>query len=405
MNILLLSVVKSNSIEDKGIYSDLLRTFRNNGHNVFMITTIERRDKGSTQLIEEGNSKILHIKTLNLQKSNLIEKGLSIFLLEYQYKAAIKKYFNDVNFEIVIYTTPPITYSSAINYLKKKDKVFSYLLLKDIFPQNAIDMKMMRENGILYKYFRKKEIELYNISDKIGCMSQANVDYILQNNPEVKNEKVEINYNSVELSSNSFNTLDKEKIRTKFNIPLNKKVFIYGGNLGKPQGLDFLLITMELCKRNDVFFIVVGDGVEYNRIADWFSKRNPNNALLIKYLPKNDFDTLVAASDVGLIFLHPDFKIPNFPSRLLTYLEYSLPVISATDNVTDIGKLLEKEQCGFHVLSGDLENMLKKIDLITDEEKLYHQMRLNAKRLLIDRFLVQDSYDKIINAYNENKKQ
>ena len=266
-------------------------------------------------------------------------------------------------------------------------------------------MKMMRENGILYKYFRKKEIELYNISDKIGCMSQANVDYILQNNPEVKNEKVEINYNSVELSSNSFNTLDKEKIRTKFNIPLNKKVFIYGGNLGKPQGLDFLLITMELCKRNDVFFIVVGDGVEYNRIADWFSKRNPNNALLIKYLPKNDFDTLVAASDVGLIFLHPDFKIPNFPSRLLTYLEYSLPVISATDNVTDIGKLLEKEQCGFHVLSGDLENMLKKIDLITDEEKLYHQMRLNAKRLLIDRFLVQDSYDKIINAYNENKKQ
>jgi aspartate 1-decarboxylase len=54
-------------------------------------------------------------------------------------------------------------------------------MLKDIFPQNAVDLGMIKTTGIkslLYKYFRRKEKGLYFISDRIGCMSQANVDYV-----------------------------------------------------------------------------------------------------------------------------------------------------------------------------------------------------------------------------------
>ena len=46
--------------------------------------------------------------------------------------------------------------------------------------------------SILYHYFRKKEKKLYQISDYIGCMSKANVEYILKHNPEIKQERVEV---------------------------------------------------------------------------------------------------------------------------------------------------------------------------------------------------------------------
>ncbi len=114
-------------------------------------------------------------------------------------------------------------------------------------------------------------------------------------------------------------------------------MFIYGGNLGRPQGVGFLLETIRLTKRSDVYFLIVGSGTELKKIKEWFKENKPKNATLISILPKIDYDKLLAACDVGLIFLNKNFTIPNYPSRLLSYLEMKMPVIAATDPNTDIG--------------------------------------------------------------------
>ena len=62
-----------------------------------------------------------------------------------------------------MYSTPPITFCRAVDYVKKRDNAQTYLLLKDIFPQNAVDIGMMSKQGIkgiLYKFFREKEKRL-----------------------------------------------------------------------------------------------------------------------------------------------------------------------------------------------------------------------------------------------------
>lgn len=103
---------------------------------------------------------ILRVKTGKIQKTNLIEKGIATILLETQYISAIKKYLLNVKFDLVLYSTPPITFAGAVQYIKKRDGAKTYLLLKDIFPQNAVDIGMMSKSGIkgfLYRYFRAKE--------------------------------------------------------------------------------------------------------------------------------------------------------------------------------------------------------------------------------------------------------
>ena len=42
-------------------------------------------------------------------------------------------------------------------------------------------------------------------------------------------------------------------------------------------------------------------------------------------LPKKTFDKISLHCDVGLILLRNNYTIPNFPSRLLAYLENSIP--------------------------------------------------------------------------------
>jgi len=351
MNILFLCLSKVWDINATGIYSDLLREFVKKGDNVFVVSPVERSNKEKTQLIDQSNAKMLKVKTLNIQKANVIEKGLGTVLLEQQFMRAIKKYFYKISFDLVLYATPPITLVKPIMYIKKRDDARTYLLLKDIFPQNAVDLGMIRTsgpNGLLYKFFRKKEKQLYTISDRIGCMSQANVDYVITHNPEVDPTIVEVCPNSIAVFDRSVEDEARRGIRAKYGVPFDKKVFIYGGNLGKPQGIPFLIECLKKCRDiEEAFFLIVGDGTEFHLLEKYVKDSNQRNLKLMKRLPKEDYDTMVGACDVGLIFLDHRFTIPNFPSRLLSYMQAKLPVLACTDPNTDIGKVITEGGFGW----------------------------------------------------------
>lgn len=368
MNILFLTLLSFDSIQERTIYTDLLREFVKNGHQVYAISPAEKRQNIETHLIEEANAKILRLQIGNTQKTNIIEKGISTILIEPTCRKAIKTYFSNVKFDLVLYSTPPITLVSAIEYVKKRDGAKTYLLLKDIFPQNAVDIGMMSTSGmkgLLYKHFRRQEKRLYAISDRIGCMSQANVDYVIKHNPEVDPEIVEVCPNSIDVIDKSVDEEIKAAIRTKYGIPIGKKVFVYGGNLGKPQGVHFLIECLKKCEEiENAYFLIVGDGTEYKLLENYEVTNKPKNVKLMKRIPKEDYDTMVGACDIGMIFLDHRFTIPNFPSRLLSYMQARLPILAATDLNSDIGKVIVDGRFGWWCESNDSDKFKQLIDEI-----------------------------------------
>ena len=180
MNIIFITLSNINSIKERSIYADLMRKFRDEGHEVYIVSACERRNGQQTHIFETDGVKILKVRTLNIQKTNVVEKGLGTLMIERQFKRAIRKHLSNVQLDLILYSTPPITFTKVVQHLKKKSpKAISYLLLKDIFPQNAVDIGMFSERSMLHKYFRKKEIGLYKTSDYIGCMSPANVEFVI----------------------------------------------------------------------------------------------------------------------------------------------------------------------------------------------------------------------------------
>lgn len=398
MNILFLTMVNISTLEKRGIYHDLLNEFIAHDHNVYVVTPIERRYKRKTFLLKEGKGSILNVQTLNVTKTNAIEKGVGQILVEKQYLNAIKKHFKDITFDLVLYSTPPITFGKVIKFIKRRDKAYSYLLLKDIFPQNAVDMKMIKDGGILHKFFLSKERKLYDISDTIGCMSEANRRFILKHNIQISKQKVEINPNSIKPKFIEFSDRQKEEVKKQYNLPLNKILFVYGGNLGIPQGIDFLIETTSNLKEPNAHILIVGNGTQFKKLDHWFKVNQPKCATLLSGLPKEEYDKLLAACDVGMIFLHKDFTIPNFPSRLLAYLEMKKPILAATDVSTDIGAVIEKAGCGYWVEAGDSEKIQKRIKQLCKED--IEKMGDNGWDLLNEKYLVERTYKLIANKIN-----
>lgn len=398
MNVLFITISPINNAAANSISLDLLHQFREAGHNVHIVCALERKENRDTCLSEEAGCKVLRVKTGNNKKANIIEKGITTVLLPSLYIKAIKQHFAGVKFDLVLYPTPPVTHYETVKYIKKRDGATTYLLLKDIFPQNAVDIGMMRKSGVkgvLYKYFRKKEKKLYAVSDRIGCMSQANVDYVLKHNPEVSAHKIGICPNAIEIQDVTATDVQKAEIRQKYGVPLDKKVFIYGGNLGRPQGIPFLMECLKTQVGNpDVYFLIVGDGTEYGKLEAFFQSIDAQNMKLMKRLPKEDYDRMVAACDVGMIFLDHRFTIPNFPSRLLAYMQAQLPVLACTDPNTDIGAVIAEGGFGWWCESNSTEAFDACVrQAVTADLK---ETGMAGYRYLVDHYTAKQAYDTVM---------
>lgn len=400
MNILFLTIAYRTG---RNIYSDLMHEFNTKGHEVWVVCQTERREHQQTNLSKEDQINVLRVKTGNLTgKVSFLEKGLTTVSVEYLFKKAIARYLSDIKFDLVLYSTPPITFGNVVEYVRNRDGAKTYLLLKDIFPQGAVDLGAINSNSFIYKYFRRKEEQLYRISERIGCMSEANIRYVLAHNDLTK-EKVELNPNSIKpLPVNEKDEQDIKVIRTKYGIPSSTVIFAYGGNLGIPQGLEFLV---EVCKkikdRQDIFLLIVGDGGRYDYIVGELNTIDAGNIKLMRKLPKEDYDKLIAACDVGLIFLNPKFTLPNFPSRLTSYMEMCLPVLAATDTATDLKDVLEESGCGLWAKSGDIDTFLRHMDFLAKHTEERQAMGKRGREYLEDHYTVDKSYE-IIMRHFEN---
>lgn len=407
MNIIFLTLSRLTDIESRGIYADLMRKFRDEGHQVYIVSPNERRMGLPTSLVESQGVHILNVKTLNIQKTNIIEKGLGTMLIERQYICAIKKYLCDVNFDLITYSTPPITFTNVVKFLKKRNpQAISYLQLKDIFPQNAVDIGMFGEKSVFNWFFRKQEKALYQISDYIGCMSPANVRFVLEHNSEIEVNRVEVAPNSIELRNQELEPeqerAERFYIRKKYYLPINKPVFIYGGNLGKPQGIDYLIKCLNSVKhRLDCYFVIVGSGTEYDKLEMWMENVTVSgsnmNVKVMRSLSKEDYDMLLRYCDVGLIFLDHRFTIPNYPSRLLSYLENKMPVICATDVNTDIGKIAEENGYGYWCESVKPEDFTVLVDKMLASDR--KAMGEKGYQYLKEHYLVEHTYQAIMKHF------
>lgn len=404
MNVLFLTMSSGmRDISVSGIYTDLMRKFRDEGHDVYIVFPFERRSGRKTELLHENGVHILGVRTLNVTKTSIIEKGIGQIMLEPLFERAINRYFKNINFDIILYSTPPITFNKVIKSAKRRNaKAHTYLLLKDIFPQNAVDLEMLHTTGlkgVLYNMFRRKETELYRITDYIGCMSPANVRYVLEHNPEISAEKVEIAPNSYDVPTICLQSSDEDKlIRQKYGLPTDKPIFIYGGNMGKPQGIPFLVECMKAVKdRTDCHFVIVGDGTEYPMLEAFVNECHPKAVSVFRKLPKEDYDNLAKACDVGLIFLDYRFTIPNYPSRLLPYLMSRKPIIACTDTNCDTGTLAEQNGYGFYCPSNSVEAFVKTIDrMLTSDIK---QMGDNGYKFFLENYTTEHTFRTIMKHF------
>ena len=121
----------------------------------------------------------------------------------------------------------------------------------------------------------------------------------------------------------------------------------------------------------------------------------------MKRIPKDDYDKLAGACDVGLIFLDHRFTIPNFPSRLLSYMQAKIPVLACTDPNTDVGKVITGGGFGWWCESDDAQAFADTVKKALSELPAHD--RQNEENFLIQNYTSRKTFEIIMNSLGGDK--
>ena len=186
-------------------------------------------------------------------------------------------------------------------------------------------------------------------------------------------------------------------IREKYGIPKDKIVFLYGGNLGKPQGLSYFVDVMKSNKNTeDRFFLICGGGNDQKTIQNFIEQEKPDNVKFMSMISPDDFDDLSRACDVGLVFLDHRFTIPNFPSRMLSIMLNEKPILAATDSNTDVGEVIADGDMGWWCESTDIEPFNRFLDEICANPGLAEEKGKNARKYYETHYTSKIAYQQIL---------
>lgn len=390
MRVLLLSVAFPDLEEGANLYGDLAVELAARGHAMHVATLLERRTGSGTRLEHQRGVEVLRVASGDLFNVGFVRKGLTMLALEGDFRRAMRKTWPSTRFDLVLYPTPPVTFVGLVEELKREQGCATYLILRDIFPQNAVDVGVMRK-GLAFHHFRRVERRLYAVSDRIGCMSPANVDWVAREG--VSRAKLELLPNWRRLREPPVGGRD---LRREWGLE-GKFLAVFGGVIGVAQELEFLLdLAHESRDREDVAFVIVGEGNRKTALLEKAARLRLPNVRIEDRVTTDDFARLLRQADAGLVNLDRRFTIPNYPSKVLDYMEARLPVLASLDGSTDFGAMLDASGAGVWSLTGDLAAYRRNLDRLADDPALRRRMGENGRSYLERHFTVEGAVDTIL---------
>lgn len=303
-----------------------------------------------------------------------------------------KSGLSDVQWEGVVWYSPSIFHGPLVSRIKRTSGCKSYLIIRDIFPEWAVDMGLMGR-GLPYQFFDAVARYQYFVADVIGVQTSGNLGYFSNwlRNPVRKLEVLN-------------NWLDKPArapcpIRVSQTSLAGRMVFVYAGNMGVAQGMDILLDLAEcLLTRKDVGFLFVGRGSDAQRLQQIAKSRGLSNVVFFDEIDPDEIPDLYAQCKVGIVALDPRHKSHNIPGKFLTYMQSGLPVLANINAGNDLAQMIRDERIGQVCETNRVDELLLLTEKLLDQIQTDSALSARCTALFKREFAVENTVKQIVAA-------
>ena len=356
-------------------------------HKVTVITPWSiAESKPPIQEIIDG-VEVWRFKSKPLKGLGKIRRAINESLIPFHSWQLIKRRVNADTFDGIIYYSPTIFFGPVVAKLKKLCNCRSYLVLRDFFPQWAVDANLIKKGSLVESYFKFFETISYRNADMIGVMSPRNL--------EIFNQKTSYRYNTSVLrnwASLRVNKVDGDSINIRETLGLTDEIiFFYGGNIGYAQDMKNLMRLVKRMKKfKKAHFLFVGQGDEVGLINELATEWKLKNDSYLPPVTQDEYEDILTQVDVGLFSLSAKHTSHNFPGKLLGYMVESLPILGSVNQDNDLMEIIHEYEAGYISINGNDELFFDNAVKLYNSSELRLKMGLGGNNLLHKQFDVSN---------------
>ncbi|WP_254082093.1 glycosyltransferase family 4 protein [Devosia sp. WQ 349K1] len=282
----------------------------------------------------------------------------------------------------VVWYSPSIFHGPLVSSIKRTSDCRAYLIVRDIFPEWAVDMGLMRR-GPAYHFFNAVAQYQYRLADVIGMQTPGNGRYFAQWHKKPGRD-LEVLQNWLDMPTNN-----RCSVQVADTVLAGRKLFVYAGNMGVAQGLDIVLdLAEKLVARDDVGFLFVGRGSEAVRLKADAKARGLTNTLFFDEIDPDEIPDLYSQCAAGIVALDSRHKSHNIPGKFLTYMQSGLPVLANVNAGNDIAELIRHEQVGEVCETNRLDELAGLADVLLVKIDRDREISSRCRKLFSTRFSV-----------------
>jgi O26-antigen biosynthesis N-acetyl-L-fucosamine transferase len=357
------------------------------GHKVTVIApcTIAESTSPLPDILE--GVEIWWFKSGPIKDLGKIRRAVNESLMPFHAWQLIKRRVKKDTFDGIIYYSPSIFFGPVVKKLKKLCNCRSYLVLRDFFPQWAVDANLIKNGSLVERYFRLFETISYRNADMIGVMSPRNLEIFNQRTSYCYNASVLRNWASLKTHKvNNVSINLREILGLKDEV-----IFFYGGNIGHAQDMKNLMrLVRRMQKYEKAHFLFVGQGDEVRLVNELSIKWNLSNYSYLPSVTQDEYGDILTQVDVGLFSLSAKHTSHNFPGKLLGYMVESLPILGSINQDNDLIDLIHEFEAGYISINGNDELFFKNAVKLYNSLELRLKMGLGGNNLLHQQFAVSE---------------
>lgn len=341
------------------LFKDIIGGFLEDGNQVIRLVAVENKDETEFKYGYTGKNITYKLfKRKNSDHRNIISRYIRDTLTNIRESLTILKLKNvDVLFE-------DVSYSSfwAVKAAKMKGiKVVA--MLQDVWPDNAVQSHLISEGSLLYKYFEIWQKSVYKNADRIICISDDMKSFIASKG--VDEDKIAVIYNwgySDDIVDIAWE--DNEFVK-KYQLDKDKFYAVYAGNIGKMQNVEIVVnAAKELEGREDIQFLIIGDGARKEAIADMV--KGMKNVTMLPMQPSEIATHIYSAAGVNIIPLVAGGTKTALPSKTGVVLSCGQPAIVCVDTVSCFASMIREKANGAAVDPEDPIGLANEIGKLAD---------------------------------------
>jgi glycosyltransferase involved in cell wall biosynthesis len=292
----------------------------------------------------------------------------------------------------VVWYAPSIFHGPLVKFLKKRSGCRGYLIVRDIFPEWAVDMGLMGR-GLPYRFFDAVARYQYSVADVIGVQTPGNERYFQAWRAQ-PGRRLEVLQNWLDKPGQK-----RSSIRIEDTRLAGRKVFVYAGNMGVAQGMDFILeLADRFGQRTEIGFLFVGRGSAVGGLKAAAAERSLDNVVFFDEIDPDEIPDLFAQCSAGIVSLDPRHRSHNIPGKFLTYMQCGLPVLASVNAGNDLGQLVRDERVGQVCEGQRLEELSQCAEKLLTEIEADPNLANRCKRLFEREFAVAKAVQQVVSA-------